>query len=109
MNVTFRRCLGGGCMPSWKVVVADDVEAVTIDASAGPSVRASAGGGSSTVLKAYYLLKPIIPRAAIMTLRRLRSERLRRRFSSSWPIDRSSAGTPPGWPGWPQDKKFALV
>jgi len=58
---------------------------------------------------AYYLLKPFIPRTARITVRRVWAKVLRRRFSGSWPIDRSSVGVPEGWRGWPDGKKFAFV
>src|SRR5438046_1484958 len=44
-----------------------------------------------------------------MTLRRFRAGYLRRRFSTSWPIDRSSVAVPEGWRGWPESKTFAFV
>ena len=57
----------------------------------------------------YYLLKPAIPWSARMALRRLRARRLRRQFSSSWPINKVAAKAPEGWPGWPDGKEFAFV
>ena len=60
-------------------------------------------------INAYYLLKPLIPRSARMTLRQFRAGYLRRRFSASWPIDRSSVAVPEGWRGWPEGKTFAFV
>jgi hypothetical protein len=57
----------------------------------------------------YYLLKPAIPWRVRLALRRVHATRLKRRFSTSWPID-SAAGRPPeGWPGWPDGKQFAFV
>jgi glycosyltransferase involved in cell wall biosynthesis len=44
-----------------------------------------------------------------VALRRLRAARRRVTFADVWPIDPQSARTPPGWPGWPHDKRFAVV
>ena len=60
-------------------------------------------------LKIYYRLKPAIPRSIRLALRRARAERLRRRFSGSWPIDEVAGRAPANWPGWPGGKEFALV
>src|SRR5437867_13406809 len=57
----------------------------------------------------YYLLKPAIPWALRMVLRRFRARRLRRRFSTSWPINEATVRAPAGWPGWPDGKQFAFV
>ena len=57
----------------------------------------------------YYFLKPFIPKSLWMAIRRIQARQLRRRFSSSWPIQESAARKPEGWPGWPNGKKFAFV
>jgi hypothetical protein len=57
----------------------------------------------------YFLLKPAIPWALRMAVRRFQARRLRRQFSSSWPINKVAARAPEGWPGWPDGKKFAFV
>lgn len=57
----------------------------------------------------YYFLKPAIPWAIRVRVRRLIANRLRRRFSGSWPILPSAARLPEGWLGWPNGKKFAFV
>ncbi len=57
----------------------------------------------------YYFLKPAIPLAIRVRVRRLIANRLRRQFSSSWPILPSASQPPEGWPGWPNGKKFAFV
>jgi glycosyltransferase involved in cell wall biosynthesis len=44
-----------------------------------------------------------------MALRRWRANRRRRAFADVWPIDSKAANPPPGWPGWPDGKRFALV
>src|SRR5712691_11110511 len=57
----------------------------------------------------YYLLKPAIPSTLRMAVRRVHAKGLRRRFSTSWPINREAARAPEGWPGWPDGKEFAFV
>ncbi len=57
----------------------------------------------------YYLLKPTIPWAIRVRVRRFFANRLRQKFSDSWPILPSAAQRPEGWPGWPNGKQFAFV
>src|SRR5262245_53893719 len=57
----------------------------------------------------YYLLKPVLPWRFRMTVRRILANRLRRRFSHSWPIYEPASKAPKGWPGWPNGKKFAFA
>ncbi len=57
----------------------------------------------------YYTLKPAIPWNVRMALRRLRANSQRRDHANVWPIDEAAGATPPGWPGWPDGKKFSLV
>lgn len=59
--------------------------------------------------KIYYFLKPVIPWAIKIRVRRLIANRLRKQFSGSWPILPSAARLPEGWPGWPNRKQFAFV
>jgi glycosyltransferase involved in cell wall biosynthesis len=59
--------------------------------------------------RAYYLLKPIMPWRLRLALRQWRAHRRRRDFADVWPIDSRAGRTPPGWPGWPDGKRFALV
>src|SRR5262245_15830694 len=59
--------------------------------------------------RAYYLLKPIVPWRLRLWMRRVRATRRRQAFSDVWPIDAKSGATPPGWPGWPNGKRFAFV
>jgi peptidoglycan/xylan/chitin deacetylase (PgdA/CDA1 family) len=44
-----------------------------------------------------------------LALRRFRGARRRITYSDVWPIDQAAGFTPPGWLGWPEGKKFALV
>jgi glycosyltransferase involved in cell wall biosynthesis len=59
--------------------------------------------------KAYYLVKPILPRKLRLMLRQRRAENRRRTHADVWPIDPRSAVVPPQWPGWPDGKRFGLV
>jgi glycosyltransferase involved in cell wall biosynthesis/peptidoglycan/xylan/chitin deacetylase (PgdA/CDA1 family) len=59
--------------------------------------------------KAYYLLKPIMPWRLRLVLRRWRANRRRRAFTDVWPIDPKAEKMPPGWPGWPDGKRFAVI
>ena len=61
------------------------------------------------VNKTYYFLKPVLPWRLRLALRRWRANRRRREFADVWPIDARAGRTPPGWPGWPDGRKFALV
>jgi glycosyltransferase involved in cell wall biosynthesis len=59
--------------------------------------------------KAYYALKPFIPwHVRIAARRRLARVRLAANVAT-WPIDELAGETPPGWPGWPDGKRFAFV
>jgi len=57
----------------------------------------------------YYLLKPVIPWGVRVALRRKRAKRRRIAHSTEWPINEKAGAVPPGWPGWPEGKRFALV
>jgi len=57
----------------------------------------------------YYTLKPLIPRDLQIVLRRLFAAVKGRNLGEDWFISESSAQPPPGWLGWPDGKKFALV
>jgi len=59
--------------------------------------------------KFYYALKPTIPWGVRIAFLRARAIRLRAAHSAVWPIDEKAGVTPPGWPGWPEGKSFALV
>src|SRR5437762_10427756 len=59
--------------------------------------------------KIYYRLKPFIPLPVRMAVRKEFAIWLRRRTRNLWPIMPGSEQVPKGWPGWPEDKKFALV
>ncbi len=57
----------------------------------------------------YYSLKPFIPRTLRTAARRRLVKGMRHKVGDVWPIMPGSEVKPHGWPGWPQEKKFALV
>lgn len=59
--------------------------------------------------KAFYYLKPLIPRRLQLFLRRSIITNKRCKYSDVWPIDSSAGDKPAGWNGWPEGKQFALV
>jgi len=59
--------------------------------------------------KVYYRLKPFVPWSVRITLRRWHAARIKRKHASTWPINPAAAAVPPGWRGWPDGKRFALV
>jgi glycosyltransferase involved in cell wall biosynthesis len=59
--------------------------------------------------KIYYTLKPFIPFAIRMGLRRRLATRARIANADIWPIDEKAGFPPPNWPGWPEKKQFAVV
>ncbi len=58
---------------------------------------------------AYYHLKPVIPRRFQIWMRSKDILRKRPGFSGVWPILEKASKPPEKWPGWPGNKKFALV
>ncbi len=57
----------------------------------------------------YYELKPFLPWRVRIGLRRLRARYKRAVSANVWPIDERAGSTPVNWPGWPDDKQFAVV
>jgi len=57
----------------------------------------------------YYNLKPALPRATQLAMRRLVFFTKQPRVRDVWPIDPRSGSPPAGWPGWPDGRRFALV
>lgn len=57
----------------------------------------------------YYTIKPLIPRKIQIGMRKRYASRQRRMHISRWPIDERASSPPPGWSGWPENKRFALV
>ena len=61
------------------------------------------------LVRTYYQVKPFLPLGIRLAFRRWRAERRKRAFASEWPIKPTAAKKPPGWNGWPDGKKFAVV
>jgi len=59
--------------------------------------------------RVYYGLKPFLPWRVRLAIRRWLALPKRRRSAEVWPILPGSEKPPPGWPGWPEGKQFALV
>ncbi|HWC61069.1 MAG TPA: DUF354 domain-containing protein [Verrucomicrobiae bacterium] len=59
--------------------------------------------------RVYYRIKPAIPRAIRLSIRRWLALRKRNRVRDIWPIAPGSQQPPPNWHGWPGGKKFAFV
>src|SRR5579863_9542138 len=59
--------------------------------------------------KAYYFLKPAIPWSVRLAIRRRLASVRRAANRDVWPIDEAAGIPPPGWPGWPKGRQFALV
>ena len=57
----------------------------------------------------YYRIKPLVPVALRLAIRRLISQRQLPLVQNVWPIAPGSERPPENWRGWPQEKKFALV
>lgn len=57
----------------------------------------------------FYYLKPFIPRALQIAVRKQIALRKRRLYSHIWPIDPDSGKLPDGWSGWSEKKRFAMV
>jgi hypothetical protein len=59
--------------------------------------------------KIYYHLKPLLPFALRVPVRRWFAKRKLRQCQDIWPIKPGTEKPPPGWPGWPDGKQFAVV
>jgi glycosyltransferase involved in cell wall biosynthesis/peptidoglycan/xylan/chitin deacetylase (PgdA/CDA1 family) len=59
--------------------------------------------------KLYYSVKPLIPWRLRVAMRRRSATSKRAASTDVWPIDPKAGALPPGWPGWPEGKRFALV
>ena len=76
--------------------------------TAGPEPAANLGR-SMVLNRAYFTLKPWLPLSLRLAMRRQNAASRRRANADVWPIDPNAGATPPGWPGWPEGKRFALV
>ena len=74
-----------------------------------PDPHAMASGSQGILARAYYKVKPFIPKSIRWVMRRSRIPRIMRQSADVWPINESACVEPPGWRGWPYGKKFALV
>ncbi|HET7625803.1 MAG TPA: glycosyltransferase, partial [Verrucomicrobiae bacterium] len=57
----------------------------------------------------YYKIKPMVPPAMRLSVRRWFAMRKREKVKGIWPIMPGSETPPQNWPGWPDGKKFAFV
>jgi glycosyltransferase involved in cell wall biosynthesis len=57
----------------------------------------------------YYILKPFLPLALRLAIRRKRAGFRWKTYANVWPIDEKAGVTPPGWPGWPEGKRFGFI
>lgn len=71
--------------------------------------QAMAAGTPGLLARAYFAVKPYIPRPVRMALRRGRARRIVKQCRDTWPINPSAGEPPQGWPGWPESKGFAMV
>ncbi|MBN1846624.1 MAG: hypothetical protein JW810_13130, partial [Sedimentisphaerales bacterium] len=59
--------------------------------------------------KLYYHLKPFVPPRFLLSLRQWNCRRKWSRYRHVWPILANAGAPPAGWPGWPDNKRFALI
>lgn len=59
--------------------------------------------------KIYYRIKPFLPHAARLSVRRRFALKLREQARAVWPIMPGSERLPDDWQGWPGGRRFALV
>lgn len=71
--------------------------------------EAMATGSPGFLTRAYFRMKPFIPRTLRLALRRRRARGIVDRCRDVWPIDSAAAAPPDGWQGWPDGNAFALV
>ena len=63
----------------------------------------------SNILKAYYQIRPFVPRRIQLAVRRVLARAQLQTYSEVWPIDERTAAPPANWKGWPNQKRFALL
>ena len=68
-----------------------------------------ASGSHGMLARAYYRVKPFIPKSVRWLMRRSRIPVILRQSREVWPINESAGTKPLGWRGWPEGKQFALV
>jgi hypothetical protein len=74
-----------------------------------PGSNAMEGGAPGILARAYFRVKPFIPRRVGWELRRFFIPGIMKRNAKVWPIDETAGAKPPDWNGWPHGKAFALV
>jgi uncharacterized protein len=57
----------------------------------------------------YYEIKPYLPEALRVAIRKQLARRALQNCRGTWPINESAGSQPEGWPGWPDGKRFAFV
>jgi len=63
----------------------------------------------NNILKAYYQIKPLVPRRVQLAMRRALARMKLKSHSDVWPIDERTAAPPANWKGWPDGKRFAFL
>lgn len=61
------------------------------------------------LLDTYFRVKPYVPQAFRLRVRRLLAQRSMPLFSGQWPINQLAGRAPDWWVGWPHGKRFAFV
>ncbi len=61
------------------------------------------------LLNTYYFIKPMVPRRLQLRLRRSIALNKKAINRDIWPINQKIGEKPAGWPGWPENKRFAFV
>ena len=74
-----------------------------------PASSAMSGGSHGNLARAYFRVKPFVPRTIRWAIRRIRIPGIIKRNAGVWPIDETAGKKPANWTGWPHGKKFALV
>lgn len=74
-----------------------------------PASNAMAGGSHGNLARAYFRVKPYVPRTIRWAIRRIRIPGIIKRNAEVWPIDDKAGKKPSNWNAWPHGKQFALV
>ena len=75
-------------------------------ASASQAMATSSPG---LLAKAYFRIKPFIPRRLRLAVRRGHARGIIKQCTAIWPISESAGRPPEGWKGWNHGKEFAVV
>ena len=63
----------------------------------------------NNILKAYYQIRPLIPRQVQLAARRALARMQLKTHADVWPINERAAAPPAEWKGWPDGKRFAFL